>query len=209
MPRHDVPVTVLLDALPERRVVGEPPPSVRGLTADSRRVEAGDCFVAVPGFKQDARRFVPDAVARGARLVVTEGEPLGRRCAVAQVLVPSARRRWRGWPAPSTAIRRPRSRWSASPAPTARPPRRYLVDALLRARAARAPGIIGTIQYVVGAETRAGQPDDAGGARARRRCWREMRAAGVGGVAMEVSSHALALIPGGRARSSTWPCSPT
>ena len=86
-----MPVTVLLQALPERRVIGEPPTTVSGLTADSRRVEAGDCFVAVPGFKQDARRFVPDAVARGARLVVTEGEPLSA-LGVAQVLVPWARR---------------------------------------------------------------------------------------------------------------------
>ena len=91
MARHEVPVRLLIDALPERRVVGAPPPAVTGLTADSRRVEPGDCFVAVPGFKQDARRFVPDAVARGARLVVTEGEPV-TGLSVAQVLVPSARR---------------------------------------------------------------------------------------------------------------------
>jgi len=31
-------VSVLLDALPERRVIGAPPATVRGLTADSRRV---------------------------------------------------------------------------------------------------------------------------------------------------------------------------
>src|SRR6267378_2648688 len=91
MPRNDVPVSVLLEALPERRVIGAPPAAVRGLTADSRRVEPGDCFVAVPGFKQDARRFVPDAVARGARLVVTEGEPVAD-VRVPQILVPSARR---------------------------------------------------------------------------------------------------------------------
>src|SRR5205814_719288 len=50
----------------------------------------GDCFVAVPGFKQDARRFVPDAITRGAALVVTEGEPLAG-LSVAQVLVPAVR----------------------------------------------------------------------------------------------------------------------
>jgi len=96
MSRNDVPVSVLLESLPERQLIGEPPTVVRGLTADSRRVEAGDCFVAVPGFKQDARRFVPDAVARGARLVVTEGDALAG-LNVAQVLVPSARRALRFW----------------------------------------------------------------------------------------------------------------
>ena len=53
-------------------------------------MQAGECFVAVPGFKADARRFVAQAVERGAGLVVTEGEapPLA---GVATVLVPSAR----------------------------------------------------------------------------------------------------------------------
>src|SRR5438874_1531937 len=60
MPR-EVPVSVLLDALADKRVIGTPPGSVTGLTADSRRVARGDVFVAVPGFKPDARRFVPAA----------------------------------------------------------------------------------------------------------------------------------------------------
>ena len=88
---REVAVSVLLDALADKRIVGTPPSSVRGLCADSRRVERGEAFVAVPGLKQDARRFVPDAVARGATLVVTEGDPVPD-VRVAQVLVPSARR---------------------------------------------------------------------------------------------------------------------
>jgi UDP-N-acetylmuramoyl-L-alanyl-D-glutamate--2,6-diaminopimelate ligase len=83
-------VSVLLDALSDKRVVGSLPATVHGLTADSRKVEHGDCFVAVPGFKQDARRFIPDAVARGAGLVVTEGEAVPG-LALAQVLVPATR----------------------------------------------------------------------------------------------------------------------
>ena len=185
-----MPVTVLLQALPERRVIGEPPTTVSGLTADSRRVEAGDCFVAVPGFKQDARRFVPDAVARGARLVVTEGEPLGA-LGVAQVLVPSARR----------ALARLASAYYGRPSASltlvgitgtnGKTTTSYLVDALLRARGLRT-GIIGTIQYVVGAETRPANQTTPEALEIEAML-AEMRAANVGGVAMEVSSHALAL----------------
>src|SRR5215510_9514816 len=190
MARNDVPVSVLLESLPERRLVGEPPTVVRGLTADSRRVEAGDCFVAVPGFKQDARRFVPDAVARGARLVVTEGDALGG-LNVAQVLVPSARRalaRLAGafYGHPSTALTLVGITGTNGKTTTS-----YLVDALLRAQGL-STGIIGTIQYVVGAQTRPANqtPPEALEIEAMLA---EMRAAGVGGVAMEVSSHALAL----------------
>ena len=83
-------VSVLLEALSDKRVVGAVPATVRRLTADSRTVERGDCFVAVPGFTQDARRFIPDAVARGAGLVVTEGDAVPG-VAVPQVLVPATR----------------------------------------------------------------------------------------------------------------------
>lgn len=43
-----------------------------GLTADSRRVAAGDIFVAYPGYSLDGRRFVADAVGRGAVAVLWE-----------------------------------------------------------------------------------------------------------------------------------------
>jgi len=49
---------------------------VTGLRYDSRRVEAGDCFVAIPGFKSDGATFISEAVIRGASAVITEA-PLG------------------------------------------------------------------------------------------------------------------------------------
>src|SRR5437899_1220275 len=61
----------LLAALPEKRVIGEPPRSVSSIAGDSRKVEPGACFVAVPGFKQDGRRFIPDAIRRGAAMEVS------------------------------------------------------------------------------------------------------------------------------------------
>ena len=67
----------------------------------------------------------------------------------------------------------------------------YLCEALLQARGL-ATGVIGTIQYVV-----RGQARDAGQTTPEaielQGLLAEMVAAGVGGVAMEVSSHALAL----------------
>ena len=190
MPRHDVPVRLLIEALPERRVVGALPRAVRGVTADSRRVEPGDAFVAVPGFKQDARRFVADAVARGARLVVTEGEPLAD-VPVAQVLVPSAR----------LALARLADAYHGHPSAAltlvgitgtnGKTTTSYLVDALLRARGLTT-GIIGTIQYVVGTETRTANQTTPEALEIQGML-AEMRELGIGGVAMEVSSHALAL----------------
>jgi UDP-N-acetylmuramoyl-L-alanyl-D-glutamate--2,6-diaminopimelate ligase len=43
---------------------------VRGITADSRAVRPGDLFAALPGARQDGRRFIADAVANGAVAVL-------------------------------------------------------------------------------------------------------------------------------------------
>ncbi len=42
----------------------------RGLTADSREVEPGFLFAALPGTKIDGARFIEDAVKRGAAAVL-------------------------------------------------------------------------------------------------------------------------------------------
>jgi len=46
--------------------------AVRVLRIDSRQVEPGDVFVAVPGAAVDGREFVADAVARGAAAILVE-----------------------------------------------------------------------------------------------------------------------------------------
>ncbi len=62
------------------------------ITADSRTAVAGSLFLAIPGTRTDGHRFVTDAVARGATLVMAEqpadGVPLllvrdARRAAIA------------------------------------------------------------------------------------------------------------------------------
>jgi len=52
------------------------------LCADSRAVAPGDVFVAYPGARADGRRFIADAVARGAAAVLWEGHGGGGAAAV-------------------------------------------------------------------------------------------------------------------------------
>lgn len=66
------PPAVWLTACPGARVLAGEPPTISGVTHDSRRVEPGFLFVAVPGFKTDGHRYIRDAVARGAAAVLVQ-----------------------------------------------------------------------------------------------------------------------------------------
>jgi UDP-N-acetylmuramoyl-L-alanyl-D-glutamate--2,6-diaminopimelate ligase len=51
---------------------GSGDPEILGLTADSRVVQPGFLFAALPGLRQDGRSFAADAVTRGAAAILTD-----------------------------------------------------------------------------------------------------------------------------------------
>jgi UDP-N-acetylmuramoyl-L-alanyl-D-glutamate--2,6-diaminopimelate ligase len=61
---------------------------IRAIHEDSRKIGAGDLFIARPGAKSDGARFATDAQARGAVAVVTQ-QPIPA-CTLPQVLVTDA-----------------------------------------------------------------------------------------------------------------------
>ena len=50
---------------------------VSGFVIDSRQVEPGGCFIALPGERADGHDFIPDALARGAAAVIAHRVPAG------------------------------------------------------------------------------------------------------------------------------------
>ncbi len=62
----------LIAALPSLEARPDSDPEITLVTDDSRRVAPGALFVAYRGVSVDGRRFIPDAVARGAVAVVGE-----------------------------------------------------------------------------------------------------------------------------------------
>jgi UDP-N-acetylmuramoyl-L-alanyl-D-glutamate--2,6-diaminopimelate ligase len=166
--------------------------SVAEVRDDSRAVQAGDLFVAVPGAAQDGRRFILDAAARGASVVVTEGEAPTGFAGVA-VTVPRVRH--------ALALIAA-NRFGAASAlsllavtgTNGKTTNTYIVEAILRA-AGRGTGVIGTVNNrlsVAGAApvTRA-TGNTTPGALALHGLFAEMRAAGVTDVVLEATSHAL------------------
>jgi len=77
---------VILDRAKLTWVLGTEVPlgvrGVEGVTHDSRSVEPGFAFVAVPGFRRDGTEFASEAVRRGASLVVAERDVPGIPTAV-------------------------------------------------------------------------------------------------------------------------------
>jgi UDP-N-acetylmuramoyl-L-alanyl-D-glutamate--2,6-diaminopimelate ligase len=67
----------LLAEIPELKRGGLPDREVSGVAADSRRVQPGAVFVAVPGLTVDGSVYLPQAAERGAVLLVGEGADPG------------------------------------------------------------------------------------------------------------------------------------
>lgn len=99
-----------LDAIPGARLIGDSEVRLGPISFDSRQVQAGGVFVALPGTVEDGAHYVADAFARGAAMAVVEREgalPSGHT----GLVVPSARlalallsARLNGWPARSLRV---------------------------------------------------------------------------------------------------------
>src|SRR5258708_21574128 len=72
-----------------------------GLTSDSRKVEAGYLFAALPGSKTDGARFLSDAVARGARAVLARPEMAADAAALGVAFIADENPRLRLAPLPA------------------------------------------------------------------------------------------------------------
>ncbi|HVA34840.1 MAG TPA: UDP-N-acetylmuramoyl-L-alanyl-D-glutamate--2,6-diaminopimelate ligase [Stellaceae bacterium] len=68
-------------------------PEILGLTSDSRDVKPGYLFAALAGAREDGRRYVDDALARGAAAVLTDAAPLDRPIGVPVIADANPRRR--------------------------------------------------------------------------------------------------------------------
>ncbi|NLD42323.1 MAG: UDP-N-acetylmuramoyl-L-alanyl-D-glutamate--2,6-diaminopimelate ligase [Chloroflexi bacterium] len=81
---------VLIGALPKCEVLHWQEQAVRDVVCDSRQVQPGDLFVAIPGVAVDGHRFAGQALAAGAVAFVVE-RPLPELAGQPTAVVPNAR----------------------------------------------------------------------------------------------------------------------
>lgn len=65
----------LLDGISVRKVTGIRDAEVISLHLDSRQVESGALFAAIPGTITDGHRYIPQAIAQGANVILCERLP--------------------------------------------------------------------------------------------------------------------------------------
>ncbi|MDR6224804.1 UDP-N-acetylmuramoyl-L-alanyl-D-glutamate--2,6-diaminopimelate ligase [Desmospora profundinema] len=169
-----------------KKVIGDANIEITGLTTDSREVKPGYCFIAIRGFTVDGHRFIPQALERGAAVIVTE-EEVDTESVV--VRVPDTRRAMAVLAA--TYFRHPTRELKVigitgtnGKTTTAHLIRRILMDAGKKA------GLVGTIDMKIGEESfpvKNTTPDVV----ELQRSFRRMVDAGCSHAVIEVSSHAL------------------
>jgi UDP-N-acetylmuramoyl-L-alanyl-D-glutamate--2,6-diaminopimelate ligase len=170
------------------RIEGDHVPVVTGVAFDSRRVSRGDLFFCVPGAVTDGHLFAGAAAGAGAvalcverptqsglpEIVVTDVRPAMGRIGAA----------WFGHPADDLLT-------LAVTGTNGKTTTAFLIESILRA-AGRTPGLIGTIETRIPGRSRPGvrtTPESLD----LQALLAEIQRAGGDSVAMEVTSHALAL----------------
>ncbi len=166
---------------------------VTGITLDSRSVQPGDLYAALPGFNVHGARFAAEAVGAGAVAVLTDPDGAARLTDLTvPVLVVDHPRESLGALAaavygdPSTALTMVGITGTNGKTTTA-----YLIESALRAHGLRT-GLIGTVETRIG-EERIPSVRTTPESTELHALLAVMREAGVGTCVMEVSSHALAL----------------
>ncbi|HEU4676298.1 MAG TPA: UDP-N-acetylmuramoyl-L-alanyl-D-glutamate--2,6-diaminopimelate ligase [Motilibacteraceae bacterium] len=198
---REVPGRTLADVcarlgLPAPVQPGETAPAqilVTGVTHDSRAVQPGDLYAALPGSRAHGADFAADVVALGAVAVLTDpaGQQRAAACGLPVLVVEDPRHRlgalaaWvYGEPAADLLL-------VGTTGTNGKTTTSYLLEACLAA-AGRRTGLIGTVETRIG-EERVASVRTTPESTDLQALLAVMRERGADAVAMEVSSHALVL----------------
>jgi UDP-N-acetylmuramoyl-L-alanyl-D-glutamate--2,6-diaminopimelate ligase len=167
---------------------------VRGVQYDSRRVSAGDLFVAMRGEATDGNRYIEAAIAKGAAAIVADSREAYEGLAVKHPQLPAAvvsHGRRALAEASAVVFGNPEKRLALTgvTGTNGKTTTAFLLEALLRGMR-RQCVLIGTIETHVGDEVRASEHTTPE-ARDVLRVFADGVAAGATEAVMEMSSHAL------------------
>lgn len=175
--------------MPDAKLIGDLPDAFSEVECDSRRVTKNTLFFAIPGFRQDGRQFVPEAVKRGATAVVTVN--FGLEAGVAWLVVADIRTALAK--VAHLAYRRAANQLTlfGVTGTNGKSTVAYLMRNVLK-EAGKNPALLGTIAYEFGADSVPAWNTTPESLDLARFFYNVIQRGGKS-AAMEVSSHALAL----------------
>jgi UDP-N-acetylmuramoyl-L-alanyl-D-glutamate--2,6-diaminopimelate ligase len=183
-----VELEALVRALAPSEVIGAQPVEIDDLAHDTRRVAPGALFFCVRGSRVDGHELAGAAVERGASALVVERVV---EADVPQLVVPDSRAAMAlaadvffGEPTKELEV-------AGVTGTNGKTTTVFLLHAILRA-AGRPPGLVGTVEWIVGGERRPA-PFTTPEAIDLQRLFREMLDAGDRSAAVEASSHGSSL----------------
>jgi UDP-N-acetylmuramoyl-L-alanyl-D-glutamate--2,6-diaminopimelate ligase len=183
-----VELEALIRALAPSEVTGARPVEIGDLAYDTRKVASGAVFFCVRGRRRDGHELAWEAIERGAAALVVERV---LEADVPQLVVPDTRAAMAvaadaffGEPTKQLEI-------AGVTGTNGKTTTVFLLRSILEA-AGRRPGLVGTVEWVVGGERRPA-PFTTPEAIDLQRLFAEMREAGDRSAAVEASSHGAAL----------------
>lgn len=163
--------------------------TISGICYDTREIEPGNLFVALPGYKTDGHRYIHEAMEKGAAAVVCQQPPEGEG---PWLVVPDARvalaalsANWFGHPAQELCV-------VGVTGTNGKTTTTYLMKSVLEQVVKAKVGLIGTNQNMIGDEALPAHRTTPESYEVQK-LLREMADAGCSHAVMEVSSHALVL----------------
>jgi len=176
--------------IPILSIRGRSDEEVSSIAYDSRKCEKGSLFCAVVGTMSDGHAFIPDALARGSRVIVCE-RPVETPPEVTVIQVVDTRailgklaRTFYGNPSAQLCL-------IGVTGTNGKTTITYLLETIIH-QAGFKPGVLGTVNYRYGGE-HFPAPNTTPESLDVQRLLHDMVADGVTHCLMEVSSHALAL----------------
>jgi len=181
----------LLEVLNKPNVSGGLERQVKDITYDSREVKKDSLFVAIHGFKTDGRKYIADAIRKGASVIVTEGTIEAPENNISVISVPDARNALALLSAQFYGYPSRRLRMIGITGTNGKTTTSYLIKAIIE-KAGKRCGLLGTISYIIGDETIQSPHTTPESADLQKYLHRIIES-GAEYAVMEVSSHALEL----------------
>ncbi|MFQ6002439.1 MAG: UDP-N-acetylmuramoyl-L-alanyl-D-glutamate--2,6-diaminopimelate ligase [Candidatus Zixiibacteriota bacterium] len=179
----------LLAVLPSKKIFGKTDLDIGKIEYDSRKIDPGDLFVAIPGFREDGHEYINSALEKGAVAVVAQRD--GPYEAKVKIIVPDTREalalltcKFFDYPSEKLKV-------VGITGTNGKTTITYLVKSILE-KEGKKTGLIGTIAYFIGEEKLEAintTPESLD----LQQMFSQMLGKGTDSVVMEVSSHALTL----------------